>query len=354
MVSVHLVRHRAATALLAGSLIFAATSPSVAQEGCLIERDRRVMANIGPVAVSGRLIASVQRGNWDTRPAVRVSVMGPTGMIGAGRWEAAWCVDDIELDANTAIAAADFGLISLDLSDPLFPVGLDFIGLLGTEHLAVDNGFAYATSDGVGGNGWFDIVDVSDPSDLQQRGKLYWSRPEPYWGKTAIDASDGIVVMSCHLSVVVIDVSDPWRPAERGVWTRDGSRDVVLVNDLAAVAITSWVDAEDVGVEIIDLVDPDQPTSLGFWPAPSAVRSVAEYGGAVLAGTESDGIFLLDIDDPSHPAVLDHWQDPDLSVEHLATSWPTVALSDSARGTVALSLDPSCLPPQEPSGRVGR
>lgn len=354
MVSAHLVRRRTATTLLAGLLVFAATSPSIAQQNCLIESGRRVMANIGPVAVSGRLVASVQRGNWDTRPSVRVAVMGPSGMVGAGRWEAAWAVEDIRLNAATAIAAADFGLVSLDLSDPLHPVELDFIDLLGAEHLAVDNGFAYAASDGAGGNGWFDIVKVSDPSHLEQRGELYWSRPEPYWGKTAIDASGGIVVMSCNVGVVVIDVSDPWRPAERGVWTRNGSGDLVLVNDLAAVAITSWVDAEDVGVEIIDLADPDQPASVGFWPAPSAVQSVAEYGGAVFAGTESDGVFLLDIDEPTHPAVLDHWQDPDLSVEHLATAWPTVALSDSARGTVALSLDPSCLPPREPLGRVGR
>lgn len=354
LAAAHLVRRRTATALLTGALIFASTTPSIAQDGCLIERGVRVMANIGPVAVSGRLVASIQHASWDTRPAVRVTVMGPFGMVGAGQWDAAWGVEDIVLDAATAIAAADFGLVSLDLSDPLYPVELDFIDLIGAGHLAVDNGFAYAAWDGVGGNGWFDIVEVFDPSDLQRRGKIYWSRPEPYWGKTAIDASDGIVVMSCYAGVVVIDVSDPWRPTERGVWTRNGSRDLALVNDVAVVAITSWVDPDDIGVEFIDLSDPDLPVSIGFWTAPSAVQSVAEYGGAIVAGTEADGVFLLDIDDPSHPVVLDHWQAPGLSVEHLATAWPTVAFSDSARGTVALGLDPSCLPPRQSSGRLGQ
>jgi hypothetical protein len=172
--------------------------------------------------------------------------------------------------------------------------------------------------------------------------------------KTAVDASDGLAAFTCYEGLVVIDVGDPWHPTERGSWIRDGSCDVVLVDGLAAVAISSWVDPSDVGVEIIDLSDPDNPTFAGFWPAPSAVSSVAEYGGAVLAGTESDGVFLVDIDDTADPVVLDHWQTPGMSVDHLATAWPTVVFSDLLEGAVVLGLARPCLAPRRPSGRAGR
>jgi len=354
LASARLVRHRTAAVLLATLLILTATAPGVAEEGCLVGRGSELVSHIGPIAVSGRLVASLQRGHWDTRPGVRVTVMEASGTNSAGRWNAVWNVQDIALNADTAIVAADFGLVALDLSEPLYPLELDFVDLLGADHLAVDSGFAYTAVDGSGGNGWFNVVDVSVPSNLEQHGQLYWDRPEPYWGKTAIDASAGMVVMSCREGLLVIDATDPWRPVERGVWTRNGSRDVVLVNGLAAVAITSWIDPDDIGVKLIDLSDPGQPTSVGFWAAPSAVRSVAEYGGVIIAGTESDGIFLLDITDPTHPVVLEHRQTSDLSVEHLATAWPTIAFTNSESHAEVLGLAPSCLPPRQPSGRLGR
>lgn len=358
MASNRLVRCRSAAALLSTSLVLAATTPGAAEEGCLVQRGSELVAHIGPIAASGRLVASLQRGNWDTRPGIRVSVMEPSGMVGAGRWEAIWYVHDIALNADTAIAAADNGLVSLDLSDPLYPLELDFIDLLDADHLAIDGGVAYLTSDFYGGRNWFTVVDVSEPTDLREQGSLFWDLPyplEPCWSMNAIDASDEIAVISLDCGLIIVDVSDPWQPAKRGEWYRFGVLDVALVDDLAAVAIDrSGGDPEDVGVEFVDLSNPDQPTSIGFWTAPSAVRSVAEYGGALIAGTESDGIFLLDIGDPTHPIVLEHWPAPELNVEHLATAWPTIALTDSESHAVVLSLDPSCMPPRTPSGRVGR
>jgi len=332
----------------------AATGAAGDAGSCFVERGRIIATNITSVAASGRLVAALQRGSWDTRPMARIVEVSPAELDELGRWQAAWYVSDIALDADTSFVAADSGLVPLDLSEPRNPVELDFIDLLGADHLAVVDGLAFVATDGAGGYGRFDVVDVSNPADLQQRGGLTWGRPDPHGMKTAVDASGGLAAFTCHEGLVVIDVGDPWHPTERGSWIRDGSRDVALVDGSAAVAISSWVDPADVGVEIIDLSDPDNPTFAGFWPAPSAVVSVAEYGGAVLAGTESDGIFLVDFDDPANPVVLDNWQTPGMSVDHLATAWPTVVLSDLLQGAVVLGLSPPCLAPRRSSGRVGR
>lgn len=341
----------AVSAFFLSTILLATTAAASADDGCFRIRGRQLTAHAGSVAVSGQVVALLQQGSWDTRPMVRVVAFGPFGAMEVGHWQPIWYVEDIALDVSTAFVTADHGLFALDLSDPTNPVELDFIALADARHLTIDGDRAYVVSISDAGNGWLDIIDISDPKEMERLGYVSWECPDSE--NLAIDASGESVVVSDGRSLLVFDVSDPWHPAECGVWRRNGSRDVVLVNDLAAVAITSSVDPDDDGLELVDLSAPDDPTPAGFWPAPSAVRSVAEYGGAVLAGTDSDGLFLVDIDDPAHPIVLDHWQASGQSVEHLATAWPTIAASDSARGTVVLGLDPSCLPPRNPSGRQG-
>ena len=150
----------------------------------------------------------------------------------------------------------------------------------------------------------------------------------------------------------IIDVSNPWLPAEQGRWPREGVRDVALVGELAAVAITSWVNPGDIGMTLVDLSQPSSPTPVGVWLAPSAVLSVAEYGGGIVVGTETDGLFLLDIEDPANPTVVDHWREPGVRVQNLATAWPTIATSNVDVGLEILGRHRSCIPPRRPSSRL--
>jgi len=340
-------------ALLALLMVAAGITPTAdAADSCLVERGQILIANTATAAISGRLVTSLQRGGWDTRPAIRLARIAPSGLVEAGRWEATWSVGDVHVAADTVIVAADFGLVSLDVSDPLHPVVVDRAALFDSDRLAVDGGIAYVASDGSLGDGWFDVVDVSDPSDLQPRGSIHWPSPDPYSGKTGIDARHGVVVVSCAAGVVVLDAGDPWQPTVRGVRQRDGAHDVAMVSGLAAVAVASPVDPADVGVEILDLSNPSQPNPVGFWPAPSAVLTVAGFGGDVVAGTESHGLYLIDITDPAHPIEIDHWQGSGAPVDRIATAWPSVAVAGAESGTIVLGLDPTCQPPRRPSGRV--
>jgi hypothetical protein len=357
MISEYLVSSRIAVASLAATVVLGAVAPCVALEGCFFERGSRSVARIGPVAVSGRLIVTLQRGGLDTRPGARFYVLSPWGIGDAGRWDAIWRVQDVALNADTVLVAADNGLVTIDLDDPRYPRELDFIDLTGGEHLAIQGDLAYLASNFYGGRAWFTVVDISEPSDLQERNALLWTSPdpvEPCWSMNSIDVSGEFAVISLSCGAIVVDVSDPWHPTKRGEWYRSGVMDVTLIEDIAAMAIDrSGGGPNDIGVEFVDLSDPDQPSSAGFWAAPSAVRSVAEYGGGIVVGTEEDGIVLLDIGDPAQPIVLEHWTSNDLSVESLATAWPTIAFTDTASRAVVLGVDPSCMPPRLSSGRVG-
>jgi hypothetical protein len=324
---------------------------TTAASDCLVERGRLTASTVNAVSAAGPLVVSMQRGNWGERPMVRVFTAGPRSLAEVGTWEPRRAVTDVEVRGSAAIAAADGGLVALDLSNPAAPVEVDFIDLVDSEHVAVDGGLAYVVTTGAGGNGWFDVVDVSDFADLEQRGELTWDRPEP--PKRAIDAAGPVVVIADDEGLLLVDVSDPWLPREAGRWTREGVRDVALVGNLAAVAVASFVDPDDVAVEVLDLTQPDQPTLLGAWQAPSAVNTVAAFGERVVAGTELDGVFLLDLGIPSSPAVLEHLGTGGVVVRHLAGAWPSLIAGHNEQGLTVLGLHPSCLPPRRPAGRIG-
>ncbi len=344
------LRHLLAAPVMA-TLALAAASSAADTGSCFVERGRIMLTNISAVAVSGRLVAVVQRGSWDTRPMVRVVELGPFGLTETGSWHASWYVSDIALEAATSFVVTDGGLLSLDLSDPHHPAELDFVDLMDAQHLAVAGGHVFVATSGVSGNGWFDIIDRTDIEAMEKNGQLYWDRPDPW--KSGIDATGDLVAIADDLGLLIIDVSEPWQPEEAGRWSHSGVQDVALIGHLAVAAVTGEGDPPHGKISLVDLSNPAAPALIGTWQAPGAVWSVAEYGGAAIVGTESDGLFLIDVSDPASPTVIDQWAAPGLSIDHLATAWPTVAFSDVIQGAVVLSLHRSCLPPRRPSGRVG-
>ncbi len=320
-------------------------------ESCFTDRGAVQQANIGRVAASGHLVASLQHGSWDTRPTVRIAELRPHGTFEVGTWRAVWNVADIGLEASRAYVAADGGLYTLDLSDPTNPVQLSFIDLIDSQHLAIDADRAFVATTGVGDNGWFDVVDISDQTATERLGGIYWPRPDP--PKYAIDASGDTVVIADQDGLLVLDVSDTLNPVEVGRWAHSEARDVALVNSFAVVTFAAWAHPGEFGIVVVDLSDSTNPTPVGAWDAPSEVLSVAEYGGAVAVGTQSDGVFLLDIEDPVNPRQIDHREEFGIGVQDLATAWPTIAFSSAEVGLSTLGLHRSCIPPRHPSDRVG-
>jgi len=259
-------------------------------------------------------------------------------------------VADIELVAKTAYVTADGGLFVLDLSDPFNPAEVSFIDLIDSQYLTVDSERAFVATTGVGGNGWFDVIDIADPTATQRLGGIYWARPDPV--KYAVDAAGDLVVIADQQGLLVLDVGDPINPVELGRWNHSEARDVVLIGDDSVVTSAAWAHPGQFGVTVVDLSDPNDPTSVGWWTAPSEVLSVAEYGGAVAVGTDSDGVYLLDIEDPAAPRQIDHRDNLEVSIETLATAWPTMATSSLASGVAVLGLHRSCIPPRGPTSRV--
>jgi len=325
------------------------TQAATAEE-CLSEYGRLESVRVDAVSVAGSLTAIVQRADWGERPRLRVFALGPNGLADLGAWEPRLYATDVALRGSIAIVAADGGLAAVDLRNPSQPVERSWIDLVDSQWLAVDGDFAYVVTTGTGGNGWFDVVDISNPTAIEERGSLYWDRPDPW--KSAIDATDGVAAIADSEGVLVIDVSDPWLPRQAGRWSREGVLDVVLAGHVAAVAIASFADPDDAGVAAVELSDPDHPTAAGWWHAPSAVRAVARFGDKIAAGTDLDGIFVLDIDSATSPTVTEHWDANGVIIRDLAGAWPGLVAGHNEQGVTVIGLDRACLPPRRPSARL--
>lgn len=334
-------------------MLVLAAPAGVAVSDCLVERGRLAARTVNAVSAAGSLVVSAPT-VWGVPSLVRIDVALPGYLVQAASWEPRFYVADVALVGSTAVAAADTGLVTLDVSNPWNPRELAFMDIrLYADELAVDGELVFSFSNGAGGNISFDVIDVSDPEDPQQRGSLHWGRPgppEPF--KSAIDAFNGTVVMVDDDGLMILDVSDPRRPAEVARWQRHDARDAALLDGLVAVAVASWDDPEDAAVEVVDLADPAAPALVGSWPAPSATNAVTRYGDAVAVGTELDGLFLLDLGDPTHPTVLEHWNSHGIAVRNLAGAWPNLVAGHDDQGLTVLGRHPSCLPPRRPAGRA--
>ncbi len=242
-------------------------------------------------------------------------------------------VEDIVVSGDLAyVAAAEAGLVILDVTDPTAPVVVGSVDTPGWAFgVDVVGGLAYV-GDGPAG---FRIVDVSDPAAPTLRGVS--ATPGDAFdvevsGTAAFvaDFSDGLHVfdvsdpdaptevatvpfvdaytvglaVSGSLVYVptqsgtlhVIEASDPALAYEIGSVPLAGiGRDVVLDGDIAYVAGVYFF-------ETFDVSDPTNPTALGSLPGTSDVVDVAVSDGIVYAAL-AGGICIMDVTDPSAPEV---------------------------------------------------
>ena len=190
---------------------------------------------------------------------------------------------------------ADSGISIIDISTPSSPshVGLVSDGgdklLKNAYHVAIATigGSTYAVVTGNGDDG-IEIIDISTPSSPSSVGRL------------ADDSDKG----GCTSSDVCLD-----NPVDVAIATIGGSTYAVVVAH------------NDDGVEIIDISDPTNPSSVGrITKADDTTRelnasnglALATIGGstyAVVTGHDDDGISIIDISTPASPVYVGELED---------------------------------------------
>ena len=103
-------------------------------------------------------------------------------------------------------------------------------------------------------------------------------------------------VADLYIGLRIIDVSDPTNPTEVGFYDTPGDiRDVYVSWNYAYVADGSP------GLRIIDVSDPTNPTEVGFYDTPGYACGVYVSGSYAYVADGSPGLRIIDVSDPSNP-----------------------------------------------------
>jgi hypothetical protein len=239
-----------------------------------------------------------------------VDVSDPTDPTPLGAYDAPDAVNDVRVfDGMAYLASGSDGLHIVDLSDPANPVPLSTSSTeWWADKVAVSDTHAYLIGNAL------QIFDVSDPADPDVLGD--YERPNfvldvvvdyPYYYLAGWD------------KLWVVDMTDPVAPAVLG--SSDLSTSNLWLRRLSLSAHPQTGDPliyaanQGAGVEILDVVDPSNPTLLGGYPAPvdNEVNDVFAVGPYAYVVTDDDGngrLRILDVSNPANPDEIEVYDTP--------------------------------------------
>ncbi len=238
---------------------------------------------------------------------------------------------------RAALASWAYGVILVDLSDPLAPVELGRLPWPFASEIALGGSFAYvgrSTNGGVvqvvdvsaPGNpvargvytgatevraialhgthlfvadgllGGLRILDIADPDQPVQVG--FYDQGCEVLGNTAYDVAisdDGnTAYVACPSGLHIVDVGVPAAPVRLGLVTPTGDDWTIYRPRVAVRGDRAWL-ANAAGVHAFDIADPADPVALGStvlgWSSPARLRALAD--GRVYASAVDSGLFVL-------------------------------------------------------------
>jgi phosphodiesterase/alkaline phosphatase D-like protein len=223
---------------------------------------------------------------------VTVDVSDPTNPRGIAAAAVGFTPSRVAVDGSLAVLGGGYGGIAVvDISDPLAPVLMGSLGLYAFD-VQVSAGFAYVTA---GGPGRLDVVDLAHPSNPVLIATL------PVEGNSyGIAVAGQYAYIAGGTALVVVDISIPDDPQVVGSVPAYCQR-VVAGPDYA------YIDGEwGGGVQIVDIADPRMPEVVGHHPMAATPLSLADQDGILYVVFQrpdfnQKGLHLADVSDPASP-----------------------------------------------------
>jgi hypothetical protein len=175
-----------------------------------------------------------------------------------------------------------------------------------------------------------EIIDISDPTSPTSVGRVADD------GTKLLDGANGnaiatiggstyaIIAATCDDGIEIIDISDPTNPTSVGRLGDDGDRLLDSVKEVGIytrsgstyAVVTS---SNDDGIEIIDISDPTSPTSVGRLGDDGdreldgakgiVIETINGTPYAIVGSLNDDGIEIIDITDPTSPTSVGRMDD---------------------------------------------
>ena len=199
------------------------------------------------------------------------------------------------ISSHTEMTPAQFtnkNIISVDA----LKLGSDYVNIDGWS-LATCNDYLYMTSwDMVESKGKMIIVDISDPTNLVEAGRV-----ESLGSCRQISVLDNIAyVADDGNGLWIFDVSNPANVVVLGLYTISqfsSLRGVFIHNDIAY--LPTYYD----GLHIVDVSDPTNPIEVGIYaPFSETYRILVQDDCAYLANNY--GLEILNVTNPSNPSLI--------------------------------------------------
>lgn len=234
--------------------------------------------------------------------------------------------EDIAYLAGGSFYSKD-GLQILDVADSMLPRALSFYPtpFLARGVYVVDD-VAYVAC-GDGSQGALHVVDVSDPTSPALLGAI---DAGPYPEKVYV--AGGTAYVATYRGLLIVDVTDPYRPKRLGLYSQTDCQDVLTSAGLAYVA---W----DNGLDILDMSDPFAPKLCG------RIEDFRAWGMSLLPGLVflacPSGLRIVDVTDPTSPTLVGFLRTSGKSDE-VVISNKTAYLADRMGGLCIIDVtDPS-------------
>ena len=198
------------------------------------------------------------------------------------------------------VAGYTDGLLVFDVNAPQSMT--DPTGLVGswdpdgtqTRAIDVDGQYAYL-ADSLKG---FVVVDISDPTDPQQRYVNNFANTEV---DVAISGSYAYVITSGE-GVQPLDVANPAQPEVLEFFATPGS-----AYRLDATGSYVYVADRSGGLQIIDFRNKDTAAIVGNFSTADWVMDVAVSGDYAYIATSNFGLYVLDVSSPAYPVKVGEW-----------------------------------------------
>jgi hypothetical protein len=197
----------------------------------------------------------------------------------------------VALSGTHAYVADGNAFEVIDISDPSAPVivgSIDYEWFYQcSETVAVSGSYAYVTAAGCE----ILVIDISAPESPEIVAELWRSGSD-------VAVSGTQAYFATDTGLVVVDISDPRNPVERGsVATPEPARSVAVSGSFVYVA-----DGES-GLQVIDVTDPENPQIAASAPTGTPALEVAVAGGHCHVG-ESGKVEIFDVAAPGDPHIV--------------------------------------------------
>jgi hypothetical protein len=239
-------------------------------------------------------------------PVVLGEFLGPGSIYGG-----------VAVSGDYAYITDDYkGIRVIDISDPTATrevARCDTIG--GTMNVFVHGQYAYTGNE----TGSICVLDVSNPQDPQLVGQCGILAPAE-----RLVLQDSLLCVAGQMSVPIVNVADPTRPFQVGVYENPGFAYSVAIADSWMYVAGAWE-----GMQIVSISDPANPVCVGRFPCPA--DDVAVVGQCALVAAGGDGLLVVDVSVPQSPIEIGHCATPS-SVRKVAVSWPFAYVVCDSRG----------------------